>query len=93
MVDITQFPIATEVLNPANYPEFKGETGTPGLNGTNAKELEVRVHEGYIQWRREDEAWTNLIDVSSLSVIAAADIYVGPTPPADTSKLWVDTSE
>jgi hypothetical protein len=33
MTDITQFPIPTEVLDPANYPEFVGATGAIGPTG------------------------------------------------------------
>jgi hypothetical protein len=39
MSEITQFPIPTEVLDPANYPEFvgpqgaKGDTGDTGATG------------------------------------------------------------
>jgi len=33
MADITTFPIPTEVLDPANYPEFVGPTGPEGPEG------------------------------------------------------------
>jgi len=33
MADITTFPIQTEVLDPANYPEFIGPTGATGADG------------------------------------------------------------
>ena len=33
MADITTFPIPTEVLDPANYPEFIGPTGATGATG------------------------------------------------------------
>jgi hypothetical protein len=33
MTDILSFPIPTEVLDPENYPEFKGEKGDPGSPG------------------------------------------------------------
>ena len=33
MADITEFPIPTEVLDPANYPEFIGPTGDTGPAG------------------------------------------------------------
>ena len=33
MADITEFPIQTEVLDPANYPEFVGPTGETGPQG------------------------------------------------------------
>lgn len=33
MTDITSFPIPTEILDPANYPEFVGATGDPGPPG------------------------------------------------------------
>lgn len=88
MTDITTFPIQTEVLDPANYPAFQGN---PGVDGKN---IELRVDSGFIQWRQTgDVAWQNLVEVSSLAVIGDASIYVGPTPPADTSLLWVDNSE
>ena len=33
MADITAFPIPTEVLDPANYPEFVGPIGPAGPQG------------------------------------------------------------
>jgi hypothetical protein len=33
MADITAFPIPTEILDPANYPEFIGPTGPTGATG------------------------------------------------------------
>lgn len=33
MANITQFPIPTEVLDPANYPEFVGPAGAAGPQG------------------------------------------------------------
>ena len=33
MANITQFPIPTKVLDPADYPEFVGATGAAGATG------------------------------------------------------------
>lgn len=39
---------------------------TPTIQGADGKEVTLRVSNGYIQWKREDTDWTNLIAVSSL---------------------------
>lgn len=39
---------------------------TPTIQGADGKEVTLRVSNGYIQWKREDTDWANLIAVSSL---------------------------
>jgi len=41
MADITTFPIPTEVLDPANYPEFVGPTGATGATGATGPQGET----------------------------------------------------
>ncbi len=48
----------------------KGDTGAAGRNGRNGsdgREIELRVADGYIQWRYSDEnVWKNLVSLDSL---------------------------
>ena len=37
MANITEFPIPTKVLDPADYPEFVGATGAAGAAGADGK--------------------------------------------------------
>src|SRR5690554_3291619 len=42
--------------------------------GQNGKEVEIRVNEGYIQWKYEDETeWTNLISLDDISGVDGED--------------------
>jgi hypothetical protein len=49
-------------------PGADGEDGAPGTNGTNGASVELRVFEGWIQWRQDDDSptWTNLIALEDL---------------------------
>src|SRR5690606_1489591 len=46
---------------------LKGEKGDPGKDGEDGREIELRVADGYIQWRLiGDEKWINLISLADL---------------------------
>lgn len=52
------------------------------IQGEDGKEVELRVYNGYIQWKREDTLWTNLINIDVLQgepgdrVLLHAESYI-----------------
>lgn len=46
------------------HQDLKGEQGEPGQDGASP---EMRVHEGWVQWRQDDDSptWTNLYEINT----------------------------
>ena len=73
MADLTTFPIPTEVLDPADWPEFRGAAGPATEWQASATHLQARPVGG--------DTWT---DVVALSEIKGPQGDVGGTPSIST---------
>lgn len=70
------------------------------LSGNTAPTLSIgRVGDFYIQLitanlygPKTSTSWGTPIQLGSIGPTGSSGVYVGPTPPIDTSLLWVDTS-
>ena len=71
-----------------------GANGTNGKDGINGKEIELRVQDGYIQWKykgEEDSTWQNLTALSDLKGESGKDGADGREPELKNdgeSILW-----
>ncbi len=72
MADITAFPIPNKVLDPEDYPEFKGEPGDAG------PATEWRATATHLQQR--PVGGSTWVDVVALSEITGADADLTPIP-------------
>ena len=61
-----------------------------GVQGEPGKSVEMRVSGGYIQWRREGEAWSSLVSLSSLTGDAGVGIRSIDRTAGDGSPGVVD---
>ena len=94
----------TEIVTPqvsdftGLWKNYKGEAGT------DAKNIELRIDSGYIQWRYIGETWTNLIAVSEITGADGQDINhvsftsttgtgQGEAGQTDTYTVWGDAGE
>jgi len=59
------------------YTPIKGRDYFDGKDGKDAKEIEMRVHDSYIQWTREGEPWRNLISVEELKGAPGRAVRIG----------------
>ena len=70
------------------------------LSGNTVPTLSIgRVGDFYIQLTtanlygpKTSTSWGTPIQLGSIGPAGSSGVYVGPTPPIDTSLLWVDTS-
>jgi len=59
------------------YTPIKGRDYFDGKDGKDAKQIEMRVSNGYIQWTREGEPWRNLISVEELKGAPGRAVRIG----------------
>lgn len=80
------------------WKNYKGEAGT------DAKNIELRIDSGYVQWRYIGESWTNLIAVTEItgdngqnidhvSFTSTTGTGQGEAGETDTYTVWGDAGE
>lgn len=62
---------------------LESEIGPPGADGADGASVEMRLHEGYIQWRQDDDdpTWTNLVPLIDITGPIGPTGETGATGP------------
>lgn len=63
----------------ASWTDLVSLSDISGTDGTNAKQVEIRSDQGFVQWRREGEEWNNIVSLESISGSDGRDVELRST--------------